>query len=128
MKRAISVWVLMSLLLPLSWASAQSTGRPGPEYWFAYASKLPIGATVVVRTTDGKRQSGVLAVVDQDGITVQRRSRVPEPPHRIPFSELTQLELKDSGSSVGKAIAVGIAAGAATFFGIFLVMVAAIGD
>ena len=33
-----------------------------PEYWFAYASKLQIGSPVRVRTTDGQRETAVLAV------------------------------------------------------------------
>jgi len=97
------------------------------DYWFAYASKLPIGATVQVRTTDGKRETGVLTLVDRESITIETRARLPEPPRRISFMQLDQLQLKTKGSSIGNAAAkaaVGAAIGAGTFFGILLVMAA----
>lgn len=94
-------------------------------YWFAYASKLPIGSTVRVRTADGHRDTAVLAVVDREGITVERRSRIPKPPVRIVYGNLLQLEPEQKGSGVGKAIAIGAAVGAGTFLGIMLFIAAA---
>jgi uncharacterized protein (DUF2062 family) len=77
-----------------------------------------------VRTADGKRQTGVLTHVDQDSITLQPRTRVPEPPQRIRFGELDQLEPKQNGSSVAKAVAIGAAVGAGTFLGILMLLAA----
>ena len=91
-----------------------------PEYWFAYASKLPIGSPVRIRTTDGHRETAVLAVVDREGITLERTTRNREAPVRIAYANLLQLEPHQHGSGVGKAIAIGAAVGAATFFGILL--------
>ena len=44
------------------------------DYWMKYTSKLPIGSVVNVRTTDGKRTSGILAIVDDTG-HVDRRAK-----------------------------------------------------
>lgn len=101
---------------------AAQGGEPiarSPEYWFAYASKLPIGSTVRVRTTDGQRETAILTVVDRDSITLDR-TRNSAAPVRIVYAQLEQLELQKQGSGVGKAIAIGAAVGAATFFGIML--------
>ena len=127
MKRLISAIVILTFLAANVALSAQQTGpaQRTPEYWFTYAAKLPIGSTVRVRTTDGKRQTAVLAVVDKDGITLEPKTRLPEPPRRVPFDQLQQLELKENGASVGKAIAIGAAIGAGTFFGILLIFAAA---
>ena len=48
-----------------------------------------------------------------------------EPPLRIAFSQLDQLQLKENGSGVAKAIGIGIAVGAGAFFGIALLLAAA---
>ncbi len=130
MKRLISAVVMVTILASHVALSAQQpdVAPRSREYWFAYASKLPIGSTVRVRTSDGKRQTAVLAVVDADGITLEPNTRVPEPPRRVPFDQLQQLELKQNGSSVGKAIAIGAAVGAGTFFGIVLLVFATAWD
>jgi len=87
-------------------------------YWYAYASKLPIGATVRVRTTDGKRHTATLAVVDPESITLELKTRIPEPARRVPYSEILQLELKKNGSPIARSVAIGAGVGA----GFFLVM------
>ena len=125
--RRLTTTILLGALLTANAAFAAGQGdivqRTG-EYWYAYASKLPIGATVQVRTADGKRETGVLTLVDQESITIEPRTRVPEPARRIRFAQLDQLQLKTKGSGIGKAVAVGAAVGAGTFFGILMVLAA----
>ena len=130
MKRLTASVVLITLLVSNAGLIAQQPDvvERTNEYWHAYASKLPIGATVRARTSDGRRQSGVLTLVERDSITIELRTRVPEPPRRIRLSELEQLELKQNGSSMAKAVAVGAAVGAGTFFGILLLFAAATFD
>lgn len=132
MKPMISALMIVALLAPSLGALAQAQGTSAArsdDYWMTYASKLPIGSTVRVRTTDGKRLTAVLAVVDNAGITLEMKTRVPEPPRRIRYTELSQLELRqDGGHNLGKAIGIGAAAGAAVFFSIMLVAFAAWSD
>lgn len=130
MKRFTSTLVMMTFLVSNVGLLAQQPAavpRSG-EYWFSYAGKLPIGSTVRVRTSDGRRLTAVLAVVDENGITLEPKTRVPEPPRRIPFDRLTQLELKQNGSSVAKSVAIGAAVGAGTFFGVLLLLMASAWD
>ena len=130
MNRLTSVIVITMLLLSNVALSAQQRDPVlrSRRYWFAYAGKLPIGSTVRVRTSDGRRLTAVLAVVDQDSLTLESKTRIPEPPRRIAFDQLEQLELKQNGSSVGKSIAIGAAVGAGTFFGVLLILMAAAWD
>jgi hypothetical protein len=124
MQRSISVLMIVCLLIPALAVAGQ--GVPvdrSPAYWYSYAEKLPIGATVRVRTTDGKRHTAVLAVVDRDGITVESKSRIPEPARRFPYDQIQQLELKgNNGASMAKAAAVGAAIGAGTFVGLLALL------
>ncbi len=118
MKRYAAVMLVFSLLAPhasLNAAQGSAVDRT-PAYWYAYASKLPIGATVRVRTVDGKRLTAVLAVVDPDAITLEPNTRIPEPARRLTYNEIQQLELRQNGVSVGKAVAIGVGAGAGLFF------------
>jgi hypothetical protein len=126
MKRFIASIVLTCMLAPgASLAGQGIVVDRSPEYWYSYAEKLPIGATVRVRTIDGKRHTAVLAVVDRDGITVERKSRVPEPARRFPYDQIQQLELKtNGGASMAKAAAVGAAIGAGTFVGLLALLAA----
>jgi hypothetical protein len=125
MKRLISSIVLMCQLAPGAALAGQgAVVERSPEYWYSYAEKLPIGATVRVRTTDGKRHTAILALVDRDGITVELKSRIPEPARRISYDQIRQLELKTNGSSIAKAAAVGSAIGAGTFLGLLALLAA----
>ncbi len=126
MTRFTSIVVMMTLLSPNIALMAQQSNmlQRTQEYWFTYAEKLPIGSTVRVRTSDGERRTAVLAVVDREGITLEPKTRVPEPPVRVSFDRLEQLELKQNGSSMAKAVAIGAAVGAGTFLGILALLAA----
>ncbi len=125
MKTFISSIVLMCLIAPGTALAGQGViVERTPAYWFSYAEKLPIGATVRVRTTDGTRRTAVLALVDRDGITVELKSRIPEPARRISYDQIQQLELKTNGSNIAKAAAVGSAIGAGTFLGLLALLAA----
>ena len=125
MKPFISWIVVMCLLAPgVAFAGQGIVVERSPGYWHSYAEKLPIGATVRVRTADGKRHTAVLSVVDRDGITVELKSRIPEPARRFPYDQIQQLELKTNGSSIAKSAAVGAAIGAGTFIGMLALLAA----
>lgn len=124
MQRVISLLVITCLFAPvIAFAEQGVIVDRTPAYWYAYAEKLPIGATVRVRTTDGKRHTAVLSLVDRDGITVEMKTRVPEPARRFTYDQIQQLELKGNGASMAKAAAVGAAIGAGTFLTLLAMLV-----
>ena len=127
MTRMLALFVMAALIASTTTAGAQSVGTQtnrSNDYWLKYTEKLPIGSTVRVRTADGHRTTAVLAIVDETGITIEPKTRVPESPRHIRFDQLTQVELKENRDSAGKAAAIGVAVGAATFFGILLILAA----
>jgi hypothetical protein len=130
-KRILS-WILMLALFvsgaPLAAQTSSTGGRTSADYWRRYTEKLPIGSTIKVRTSDGKRITAVLAIVDESGITVELKTRRPEEPRLIPFDELRQIELKQNGSSRAKAAAIGVGVGVASFFAGWLLLFVAYGD
>ena len=129
MKRMTSLLLIVALLAPtMAFAQPGNSVPRSREYWQAYVSRLPIGSTVQVRTMDGRRLTAVLAVVNDEGITLEKRTRIPEPARQIPFDQIQQLEPKTSSTNIGKAVGIGVAVGAATFFGILMLLAAAYGD
>ena len=126
MNRIASSFLVLCLLMPAPvWCASQAVVvERSPEYWYSYAVKLPIGSTVDVRTADGKRQTAVLAIVDQEGVTLEPRTRIPEPARRIRYQDITQLTLKKNGGSVAKAVAIGAGIGAGTFMGLLAILAA----
>jgi hypothetical protein len=126
MKRYISSMMVLCLFAPSIALAEQGVAvQRTPAYWYSYAEKLPIGSTVRIRTTDGKRHTAVLSLVDPDGITVEMKTRVPEPARRFPYDQIQQLEPKaNNGPSLAKAAAVGAAIGAGTFLTILALFAA----
>jgi hypothetical protein len=125
MTRVVALLLLMCLLVPSSVLAGQGTiVERSPDYWYSYSEKLPIGSSIRVRTSDRHRLTAVLTHVDRDGITIELKTRIPEPARHIPFDQIQQLELKTNGSSMAKAAAVGAAIGAGTFLGLMMLAVA----
>jgi hypothetical protein len=130
MKRIISSIVAAAVMLSAASAGAQTSPTAydrvehSREFWAKYTRGLPIGSTVRVRTTDGQRFTAVLAIVDDTGVTLQPKTRVPEKPRHVPFEKLDQLELRQNGSSLGKAVGIGVGVGVGAFFGMLAILAA----
>lgn len=111
-------------------AGLSAAGLPGngsaasqdPDIWRQYAARLPIGSTVRIRTTGGEHLTAVLLTVDEAGITVKPKTRIPEPAQQVPFDRLSQLELAGEGSNIAKAAAVGAGVGAGVFLGMVILL------
>jgi len=134
MKRIISSVIAAILIASSIPMSAQTTSSAAGssdrfarsnQYWMTYAGKLPIGSTVRVRTTDGARITAVLAVVDDSGITLEPKTRIPERPVHVPYEKLDQLSLKENGSNVAKAVGIGLAVGVGSFLGLIAILASA---
>ena len=81
---------------------------------------------VRVETTDGKSFTGVLMALEPDVVVVQPRTRLPKPARRIPLDIIVSLAPESKDLDVGKALTIGIGAGAASFVALFLIVWAAI--
>lgn len=93
-----------------------------------YAQRIAPGSKVRVERTNGPSLRGTLMKAAPDSITVQRNTRVPEPPIEIPIDTIARLTLDQPTSSVGKNIAIGVASGVGATFGVLLLLAAIWGD
>jgi hypothetical protein len=137
MKRTIAV--LLSVVVAVVSTGCATTGRSfsvgharvdgsarAQEIPASYAGALPLGRSVEVRLKNGDKFKATFMGAEGDSIRVQRSGRLPVPPQLIPLDEVTGLRLAEGGGvSAGKALVLGIASGAATFFGLFILSIAA---
>lgn len=106
-------------------AIASPLDRPLVE---EYVQRLPPGARVKVEQTDGSTVRGTLMKTAPDAIVVQANTRVPEPPVQIPFGDIARLTLEPAGGSSARSVAIGVATGVGSFFGVLVLIAALAGD
>ena len=119
--RAIALSVMVSIFaLGVTEVSAQQEEAVA---WRQVAEAIPLGSKVKVQTTAGRRLSGTLMRVDGSAIMLKRNTRRPEPALTLAFTEIGKLERDqgNGGSTIAKAIGVGLAAGAGVFFSLVLI-------
>ena len=132
-KRAIALLVTVTLTASacatatprLQTAAAPATRGPDRALIADFVQKLPIGSRVRVYLTDGTRERGTLMDATADRVVVQPRTRIPEAPREIPLDRVLGVDVENSnGGSVGRAIGIGIAAGAGAFVAVWMILVA----
>jgi hypothetical protein len=99
-------------------APERPRGQDAPDLWRAYAAKLPIGSTVRVAPARGESFIASLLAVDDTGVLLKPKTRMPEPARHLAFDALERLELYTHGGPVEQAgaIAAGVGAGSGVFF------------
>jgi hypothetical protein len=94
-----------------------------------YVQRLPPGAAVRIERASGSALRGTLLKATEQSLIVQPRTRLPEAPVEVPLIEvLSVVPESPNGSNLGKAIGIGVAAGAGAALGVFLIIIAALGD
>jgi hypothetical protein len=115
--------------------SGARVGQPAPPsvtdrtVMADYVQRIAAGSRVRVERTNGDAMRGTLMKATEQSITVQRNTRVAEPPVEIPIDEVARVTVDNGGgASTAKAIGIGIASGVGTFFGILAILAATWND
>lgn len=87
----------------------------------AFVKQLPAASRVRIRLTERRTIRGTFMGVTDGQMVVQPRTRIMEPAIEVPISQVTGIEVEQP-NNVGRAIAVGVATGAATALGVFLLI------
>jgi hypothetical protein len=114
--------VIMVIASLLSWSVGTASAQER-DAWQRVAAAIPLGSKVRVQTVEGKRLSGTLMRVDDQAISVKRNGRLPEAAMVVPFESISNLERSNGSGGIGwgKAIGLGVAAGAAAIATIFVI-------
>jgi len=132
MRRLLTVLLIVALLAPGCASARMSDTRfpqppaaslPDRALLTAYLDRLQAGSKVRARLVGGETVRGTLMQATNQGIVVQRRTRLPEAPVTIPIDRIQAVEI-DTSSSTGRAVAIGAAAGAGAALGVLLLLAA----
>ena len=126
MKKVTVVITAVALWLAPQLVAAQQNVGAGAEANFTrqMASSIGIGTRVKVQTKAGKRMTATLMAITDEAVVVKRDSRVPEPAVEVPFADIARLQRQERGGiTVGKAIGIGLAAGAGAILTLFAIAV-----
>lgn len=121
--RTIALGLICSMFLmgATNAVSAQGLANEAAT-WRAVAAAIPLGSKVKIQTANGDRFNATLMSVGSDSVMVKKNARRPEPAETIAFADLARIERDHGGNTnVGKAIAVGLAAGAGVILGLFAI-------
>jgi hypothetical protein len=99
------------------------------DVWRGFAKKVDAGTELTVRLREGKRFRAVFIEARDAALVLQPKTRVPVAVQEVPYDAIVSLERRQQGGmGAAKAAAIGVGAGAATFFGILLILFATIDD
>jgi len=103
---------------------AQDSAAPLDRTLLAeYAQRIPTGSKIRVERTAGGTLRGTLLKTGPDQVTLQRNTRIPEPPVDIPFNTITRLTLENGGNTA-KTVAIAVGTGVGATFGVLLLLAA----
>jgi len=114
--RSIAIVLITSLLALGTHAFAQEVTD-----FRKVAEAIPLGSKVKIHTLDGKRLSGTLMRVDDSSVMVKKSTRMPEAAVSVTFDRMSTIERDHGGVSWGKAIGIGVAAGAGAILTMFVI-------
>jgi hypothetical protein len=123
----VRIAIVLTLLLALVSQPVWGQTPPQADVWRTFAEKIETGSRIKLRTRDGQRVSATLVQASPDALLVQPRTRRPVPVQRVAYDDIVSIERDDArGIGAGKAAAIGVASGVGAFFGILLIMIAAL--
>ena len=109
-------------------AAQSAIAQTAPDVWRSFAERLDVGTELTVRLNDGRSFRATLVGVRTDAMLLQPKTRIPVAIQSVPYEEIVRLERAKPGTGVGKAVAIGVATGVGTFFGILALLYGVVGD
>ena len=118
------ITALLIVLMAVQSVAAQTTA----DVWRGFVERVDVGTELNVRLNDGRRMRATLVGVRADAVLLQPKTRIPVSIQAVPYDSIVRMEPRKAGHSAGKAVAIGVATGVGAFFGIMLLLVAAVAD
>lgn len=135
MRKIIAVLLVTSVVTSACASASRTPVATGPQPGTIdptiqeYVQRLAAGSKVRVERVDGATIRGTLMKATPDAIVVQKNTRIPEPPIDVPLARVARVTVDGSGGmSTGKAIGIGMAAGAGALLAFFAILAATLND
>lgn len=130
--RVVAAALIVMIAAPSAFAlgpeQPQPAAMPANDVLRTYVERIPAGSRVRVSLQDGSRLRGTLMLVEGNALVIRERKRRPEPPVRLPFTEIVDVELDQNGGSMARAVAIGAAVGASAALGVIAFLAAMLSD
>jgi len=123
-----TIHVATTVMLVVLVAAQSAIAQTAPDVWRSFAERLDVGTELTVRLNDGRSFRATLVGVRTDAMLLQPKTRIPVAIQSVPYDEIVRLERAKPGTGVGKAVAIGVATGVGTFFGILALLYGVVGD
>lgn len=123
-----TIHVATTVVLVVLVAVQSTIAQTAPDVWRNFAERLDVGTELTVRLNDGRSFRATLVGVRTDAMLLQPKTRIPVAIQSVPYDEIVRLERAKPGLGAGKAVAIGVATGVGTFFGILALLYGAVGD
>lgn len=123
-----TIYRVMTTALIVLMVVPRVTAQTTSEIWKSFAEQTNVGTELKVRMNDGRRFRATLVGIRESAMLVQPRTRIPVPIQAVPFEDVSQIERTKPGIGAGKAVAIGVATGVGTFFGILAIMLSLVSD
>jgi hypothetical protein len=116
--------IVVVLLVAVCFTSpARAQGQT--DLWRAFAEKLPPGAFVVVRLTNGSTVKGHLVGVMPEMISVLPKTRLQVPVRALAFADIESIDTQKEGMSPGAKVLAGAGAAGGVLLAIVVAVLAA---
>ena len=119
--RATAIALIVSLI---TLTGSNAFASQDFDAWRKVAEAIPLGSKVKIHTIEGKRVSGTLMRVDGTSMMIKKSTRLPEPAVVVQFDRVSNIEKDTGGMSVGKALLIGLGAGAGALLTVLFVALA----
>jgi hypothetical protein len=123
-----TIYRVMTTALIVLMVVPRVTAQTTSEIWKSFAEQTNVGTELKVRMNDGRRFRATLVGIRESAMLVQPRTRIPVPIQAVPFEDVSQIQRTKPGIGAGKAVAIGVATGVGTFFGILAIMLSLVSD
>jgi hypothetical protein len=123
-----TIHVATTVMLVVLVAAQSAIAQTAPDVWRSFAERLDVGTELTVRLNDGRSFRATLVGVQTDAMLLQPKTRIPVAIQSVPYEEIVRLERAKPAAGVGKAVAIGVATGVGTFFGILALLYGLVGD
>jgi hypothetical protein len=124
----LTIALLTVLISVQSTAAQTSSPTSARDVWRNFAKRVDLGTELNVQLSDGHRVQATLVGVEDDAVLLQPKTRIAVPVQAVRYDDIVRMEPRKGGHGTGKAVAIGVATGVGTFFGIMLLLLAAVGD
>ena len=119
---------LFTIILAVCLTAAIAAAQTPAEIWKSFAEQMDLGTELTVRLNDGRQFKATLVGTSDTAMLVQHKTRGPVPIQAVPYDDITRIERTRQGVGPAKAVAIGVATGVGTFFGILVLMIGMVSD